>query len=239
MIHILVVEDQQESRDAIGAILQEYTQMEVTFAATKEEAENCLKGKIVYDLFLLDINLNEKEPENQDGYRLAEQIRNMEKYDFTPIVMVTSVSGLEMSAYRKLHCYAFLVKPFFKEEVQELVEKILAQKNEKQIPTIVVKKDGINYRIKCPDIVYIKAVPRGVCICLKNEELLVRYLSIRQILEKLPQEDFFQIHRMFVINIQYLEQVDIVNRLVKLRGKKEQLDIGVTYKEKVRGLLDA
>lgn len=238
MIKILILEDQKEGREALEKILAGYHQAKVSCTATKEEALQIIKAAHEpFDLFLLDINLNTEEPEEIGGYEVAEEIRKDRRYEFTPIVMVTSVANMEMTAYRRLHCYAFLVKPYLKEEISELVEKILSHQKEQETPAIIVKKDGINYKIKCQDIVYIKAVPRGICLSLKREEMTVLYLSIRQIAEKLPA-NFIQIHRMYMINRQYLEQVDLVNRLIKMQGKEEALEIGVTYKEKVRKSLN-
>ena len=233
MVQVLVVEDQEDSRRALQLILEGYKNVQVKTTGSKEEARAEIAGsKVAFDLFLLDINLDVEKQEDVGGYELAEEIRGMERYELTPIVMVTSVANMEMSAYRKLHCYSFLVKPYLKEEIQELIEKILAHKKEEQTPSIVVKKEGINYKVKCQEIVYIKAIPRGVLLTLRREEMKVPYLSIRQLLEKSPEKEFLQIHRMCVINTRYLENVDMVNRIVKMRGQPEQLEIGVTYKEK-------
>ena len=98
---------------------------------------------------------------------------------------------------------------------------------------VVVKKDGINYKIFCKDIVCVKAVPRGVQLILSKEEMKIPYLSIKQLLEKLPTEKFLQVHRMCVVNLDYIEYVDTVNGLIRMKNG-EQVEIGITYKSDIK-----
>ena len=72
---------------------------------------------------------------------------------------------------------------------------------------------------------------------MKKEELRVPYTSIRQLLEKLPEERFFQCHRMYVVNQEFIDYVDYVNGMIKLT-MCGQIEIGVTYKKEVRRRLN-
>ena len=118
--------------------------------------------------------------------------------------MVTSIASLEMEAYRRLHCYQYLIKPYMRVDVENVVKKLLALQNVKEEKSIVVKKDGINYRIKCNAIVFVKAVPRGICLYLKKEVMKIPYLTIVKLLEQLDKDEFIQCHRMFVVNKKYI-----------------------------------
>lgn len=157
------------------------------------------------------------------------------EYTFTPIIMITSLANMELTAYRELHCYQYLVKPYNEEDVQKLVGKLLflSQQGETREEFVVVRKDGINYKIFCKDIVCVKAVPRGVRFVLLKEEMKVLYLSIKQLLEKLPGERFLQVHRMCVVNQDYIEYVDTVNGLISMKNG-EQVEIGITYKNEIK-----
>ncbi|MGL6199997.1 MAG: LytR/AlgR family response regulator transcription factor [Lachnospiraceae bacterium] len=238
MIHILVLEDQQMSREALVNILKHISHdISVSEAAAYEEAEAFLNSDITYDLFMLDINLDMKQPEDISGMAFAEEIRKRRGYEFTPVVMITSVASLEMSAYRDLHCYQYIVKPFFSQDVEDVVNKLLQQHKQPEQVFITVKKEGINYRINCDDIVYIKAIPRGVCLYLRYDHIEVPYLTIRKLQEQLPQDEFLQCHRMFVIHIKYVNYLDLVNQMISMQGSREMIDIGVTYKTEVRRIL--
>ena len=149
--------------------------------------------------------------------------------------MVTAVGAMEMQAYRELHCYQYLVKPYNEEDIRKLVGKLLflSQQGETREDYVVVRKDSINYKIFCKDIVCIKAVPRGVNFVLLKEEMKVLYLSIKQLLEKLPGEKFLQVHRMCVVNQDHIDYVDTVNGLISMKNG-EQVEIGITYKNEIR-----
>ena len=66
----------------------------------------------------------------------------------------------------------------------------------------------------------------------------VPYLSIRQLMDKLPKQEFFECHRMFAVNKAYVKYYDLVNQIIQVEGYQEGIDIGVTYKTEVRRLLN-
>lgn len=238
MANILILEDNTQSRDALKKMISSIsTEITVDTAADLAQARLLLDGAVSFDLFLLDVNLDTEDQNDASGILFAEEIRNVANYEFTPIVMITSVASLEIDAYRKIHCYQYILKPFEEEEVKTVIKKVLSHVRAEEKPFITVKKDGINYKILCEEIVYCKAIPRGICLYLKEEQLEVPYVSIRQLLDKLPEKDFFQCHRMFVANKNYVKSYDLVNQMIQMEGCAEELDIGVTYKPEVRRLL--
>ena len=240
MIRILILEDQEISRKALKEMILSVGnpgQIVVDEAASFSMAKKLIESDVNYSAFFLDINLDESNKDDQSGMEIATFIRGYLKYELTPIVMVTSIAALEMEAYRKLHCYQFLIKPYMKVDVENVVKKLLALQNVKEEKSIVVKKDGINYRIKCNAIVYIKAVPRGICLYLKKETMKIPYLTIVKILEQLDKEEFIQCHRMFVVNKKYIDYLDMVNALIHMKNG-EEVEIGVTYKSKIKEALN-
>lgn len=236
---ILILEDQEESKKALVEIIRSISEeIEVTAVASEQEAMAALLHKGEYALFLLDINLDTTRFSDTSGMNVASEIRRMHCYEFTPIVFVTSLLSLELRSYRELQCYRYITKPFDKKEVAEIIEKVLLHSTEqKEESFITIKKDGINYKISCDDILCIRAIARGIRLVMKTEELEVRYLTLKQLLPRLPEEEFVQCHRMYIVNRKYIEYVDTVNRMIKLRGSEEPVEIGVTYKTQIRSLL--
>lgn len=236
-MQVLILEDEEQSQKALERILGELSPgIRVLTAATLTDAKNLLEEKGKIDLFLLDVNLKGTDEEDISGFTFAEEIRKRREYLFTPIVMVTSVASLEMKAYRTLHCYQYLTKPFERKDVEDVVQKVLASVKERSY--ILVKKEGINYKIFCDSIVFIKAIPRGICIYMKKDKMEVLYFSLKQILEKLPTEEFVQCHRMYVVNKRYMEYCDVVNQMIKVRYWDETVEIGVTYKAQIRRIMN-
>lgn len=241
MIRILILEDQEISRKALKEMILSIGgpgQIVVDEAASFSMAKSLIESDVNYSAFFLDINLDEANSNDMSGMDIAAFIRGYIKYELTPIIMVTSIASLEMEAYRRLHCYQYLIKPYMRVDVENVVKKLLALQNVKEEKSIVVKKDGINYRIKCNAIVFVKAVPRGICLYLKKEVMKIPYLTIVKLLEQLDKDEFIQCHRMFVVNKKYIENVDFVNRMIKMEYYDEDIEIGGTYKNHLKEILD-
>jgi DNA-binding LytR/AlgR family response regulator len=239
MARILVLEDDEQSRNALEKMLCSISaEVTVDTAADLVTARSLLDSTVSFHLFLLDVNLNINDSEDSGGLVFAEEVRKIMQYAFTPIVMITSIAALEIEAYRRIQCYQYILKPFDEMAVKSVVNKVLSHAEQKEIQFITVKKDGINYKIPCNDIVFCKAIPRGVALYMKEEKMDIPYLSIRQLLDRLPKHDFFQCHRMFVVNMQYIRYYDLVNQMIQVVGYKDKIDIGVTYKTAVRRRLN-
>lgn len=238
MTKILILEDNKDSLKALCMMVKKISADIVTVPVRGlEEARMALyEAKEPFHAFMLDINLHEGDTEDTSGLTFAAEVRSIRQYAFTPIVMITSLASLELYAYRELHCYQYIIKPYQEEEIQKLIRKVLFQTGEISEPYVLIKKEGINYKLLCKDIIGIEAIPRGVNIVLVKEAMNVRYLTIKQLMEKLPQEKFLQCHRMFAINRDHIDYVDMVNGLIHMKNGMEA-EIGVTYKNRVKEAL--
>lgn len=234
MTHILILEDDRNALGALERILVDYSEAICVHAASSyEEAKKLLDEDTRYGLFLLDVNLGGENREDIGGILFARELREQFRYTFTPVVMVTSVGAMEMQAYRELHCYQYIMKPFLPEQVREVVQKVLEKEKQEEPPAVVVKKDGVNYQVKCEDIRYIEAVHRGIRLHLKEENWEIPYVTLKQMLLKVPRDMFLQCHRMFAVNRKEVEYYDTVNRIVKLKNCLDTIEIGVTYKAEI------
>ena len=238
MTRILILEDSKECLNAITAMVGKVSERVCAVPANSlEEARAALdkEAQPPFQAFLLDINLRADDKDDISGISFAREVRMRKEYAFTPIVMITSLANMELTAYRELHCYQYLIKPYNEEDIQKLVGKMLflSQQGDMTDAFVIVKKEGINYKLFCKDIVCIKAVPRGVLFVLLKEEMKILYLSIKQLLEKLPSDKFLQVHRMCVVNQDYIDYVDTVNGLILMKNG-EQVEIGITYKNEIK-----
>ncbi len=238
MTRILVLEDSKDCLNAITAMLEKVSDRVCAVPVNSlEEARAALAEETQppFQAFLLDINLDCNDKEDVSGITFAREVRMRREYAFTPIVMITSLANMELTAYRELHCYQYLIKPYNEQDIETLAGKLLflSQQGETRDAFVVVKKESVNYKIFCKDIVCVKAVPRGVLLVLSKEEMKVPYLSIKQLLDKLPNDKFLQVHRMCVVNLDYVEYVDTVNGFIRMKNG-EQVEIGITYKSDIK-----
>lgn len=237
MLAVMILEDSFDTITALEAIIKPCSDSIRVFVATNvKQAEELLEQQI-FGLFFLDVNLNITDNMDASGIQFAKNLRRRKQYEFTPIVFISSIIELELMSYRETQCYRYITKPFKEEEVRDIVRKVLSNQKQLDQPQVTVKKDGINYCLALNEIVYIEAMPRGIIIHLVEESIEVKYLSIKQIMEKLTTDSFIQCHRMFVINVNYIDYVDSVNRVVKMKGYQNMVEIGVTYKADMRRLV--
>lgn len=236
MIGVLVLEDNPISKAALAQMVTQVSgEIRVYEAETVQEAHAVLARGTQIDLFLLDIHLaQDRGQEDSAGLDFAKRLRLLPEHTFTPIVFLTSRAELEVTAYREAQCYAYLTKPVRRSEVERIVRKVLLHVRPQEERVITVKRDGINYRLPVGRLVMAQAIMRGIRIYLTDDEMEVKYLTLRVLLEMLPTTEFLRCHRMFIINTGHVEYVDFTNRLIKLTGENRVADIGAAYQADVR-----
>ena len=63
-------------------------------------------------------------------------------------------------------------------------------------------------------------------------------MTLRQMLLKMPKGMFVQCHRMYAVNKNEVEYYDTVNRIIRIKNCPDTVEIGVTYKSVIGGLLN-
>lgn len=120
MTKILIVEDEQLIAEGLAIIINSInSKIETTITGYAKEALDYAKNNY-YDIFLLDIQLLD-----YSGFELAKEIRDTDRYKLTPIIFITAIPARELMAFKEIHCYDYIVKPFKKEEVKSVLETII------------------------------------------------------------------------------------------------------------------
>ncbi|MCM1156852.1 MAG: LytTR family DNA-binding domain-containing protein [Roseburia sp.] len=230
---VLIVEDNARSMEMLIKIIKNLrADVEIRTASAQEEAA-VLAMKYHIDLFMLDIILNSSNPGDVSGMRLAEQIRTFPKYKYTPVIFITALEDPELHAYSDLHCYYYVEKPYDVEKVSAVILEALefpAVHNEPQ--NVFFRKDGILYKKEISEILYIENSRAGQTVCCTNGNLKLPYKPSRKILEELSSDRFIQCSRYHIVNRDYIDRIDTVNRYIRLKGVKTQIEIGNSYKKR-------
>lgn len=232
---VLITEDQSKQRQILGAIISSLgDEIEVKYAKNSASAYKILMETTV-DVFLIDIILDTDAQGDTSGIRLAKEIRTIPKYQFTPIIFVTSLEDPEIYAYRELHCYGYIEKPFDKNNVRLLVKDALNFKTQSEEDSILYfRKSGIIHPIYCKDIEYMETLQHMMCIYRTNgDSLEIPYKTCVQVLEEADDPMLLQCSRSTIINKRYVSHVDTVNRFITMRSGV-QVNIGVTYVKKIK-----
>lgn len=235
MKKVLIVEDNELHRATLIKLLKQIDcTVEIYDTDNVQEAYRIAMEHII-NLFLVDIILDVTLPGDVSGIKFAENIRKVSKYLFTPLIFITSLEDPQLYAFREIHCHGYIEKPFDPLEVKRLIKESFnfpeLRDNNKNI---FFRKEGIVYAVKVKEIIYIENTRRKLVIHSMNETITASYKTCEDILKELDSPDFIQCSRYTIVNRNYIETIDYVNRYIKLKGGRGDLDIGVTMKKRFR-----
>ncbi len=229
MGRILIVEDEVLIREGLVKIVaQIQPEAEILSTDNVREAMALLKGSKI-DAFFLDIQLAQEG----SGYELAKDIRRIERYVMTPIVFVTGVRQMELQAYRTIHCYYYLHKPFGKGEVEKILREIFTYgiEAQKEEPTFKLSERSYNIVLKQSEIMWLESKNRHLLIKTEKEVIDLPGASLLKTYERLEKDLFVQCHKSFIVNQQLIQKIDFTQQVLHLRGVSEPIPIGRKYKE--------
>lgn len=230
---ILILEDSMKNMAMLIHILENLRDDITIRKATEIEEANAIIMKYSIDLFLLDIILNPADPSDVSGLRFAEHLRTFQRYKFTPIIFITALEDPRLHAYSDIHCYNYIEKPYDPVKVAAIVSEALSfPKLEEEARFIFFRKEGILYKKRITEIVYVENSRAGQVVHCLNGNLRLPYKPIKQIIEELGADKFLQCSRFTVVNRDYIEKIDMVNRYIQMSVLKEPVEIGYAFKKR-------
>lgn len=229
MAKVLIVEDDLLTGKGLETIINSInSKIEIDITGYAGKALNYIK-KANYDMFLLDIQLKD-----YSGFELAKEIRNIDNYKLTPIIFVTAIPTRELMAFKEIHCYDYIVKPFKEEEVRDTLETIInhgiATEVAEEDKYLKLKQRDYFYVIKQDEIIYIEAKNKKVFIITINESIALSTYTLKQLLDKLTT-DFIRCHKGYIINLNYIKKIDKVNNDIYLHGIELPIPVGRKYRD--------
>ena len=163
-MRVLVIEDERVQRDNLVKIEERsYINTKAYSAANIKEAKEILTSKEI-DLFFIDINL----PDGS-GLELAKSIREIEKYEHTGIVFITTQVIQIIDAFKSTHCYDFLIKPFNNEDIKSIIDTFYRKLgNNTNINRgnylIVPIENGVSVKVYEDEIIFVEYASASVSV---------------------------------------------------------------------------
>lgn len=245
-IKTLVVEDDPLARKRIASLLEQDPTIEIVGCAQDgEEAVEAIE-KQKPELVFLDVQLPKL-----DGFEVLKQI-DPEK--LPEIIFASAHDKYAFEAF-SFHAIDYLLKPFddhrfFKalaaakerierndiENVSDRVQALLAylKRDEVFMKRILIKTDSRIHIIPVEDILWFEADGYNIKIFTQAESFKLRK-TMKEIEEKLDPETFVRIHRSYIINMDYIKEIQEWFKgdyLVILKNGKK-LTISKNYYRKV------
>lgn len=229
----LIVDDESIAINGIANYIGKLDFLEVSDSCSSAlEAADILKKKEI-DLMFLDINMP-----HLSGLEFLESLQN------PPLTIITTAySEYALEGFR-LHVLDYLMKPiafqrFFQavSKAQDLFRSQLVLKNEYEESTMnmYVRQGDAFQRIACEDILYAEGMQNYVKLYFEDKVLTI-HQTMSSLEDILPKDQFFRIHRSYLINISHIHkisggQVSINgNNLPIAKPKREELLATVVYK---------
>ena len=230
---VLILEDNNKNAVLIKQLIQECNKNAKVYIEKDLNRAYALVMQNTIQLFVVDIVLDTSQPGDASGIRFVESVRNISKYKYTPVIFITGLQDPEIYAYRALHCYGYIEKPFAVDQVRKQLKDALDYNATDQKEYMLhLKKDGVLYPISCRDVIYAQSTNHQICFYLANgTEFTVNYKTCKQILDEAEYDEFIQCNRGTIVNRKYIKNVDVANDLITLE-KNIMVDIGVRFKKK-------
>ena len=232
MKNVLILEDQEIIADRLRKIIKKIDDSIKIYSVDNIRDAYVHSMEVYIDLFLIDIVLNPKNPADISGLAFANEIRSVEKYKFSPIIVISSLEDPRLYAYSQIHCYSYIEKPFDSADTEKTIKEALQyKKNITNKETYVYRKDGILYSVNLEDVKYIKTQKKTVTMHTEKENIIIPYIPVAKLVNELKHNNFIQCNRACIVNKKYIESIDIVNRYIKIKKEIEYIEIGTSLKK--------
>jgi len=173
-------------------------------------AENPLKAiglikDLQIDLVFLDINMPK-----MNGLEFLRSIPGL------PMVILTTAYGQYALEGFELAVIDYLVKPFSLERFLKACQKALEFKILREKKALGEKPAADYFFVKCEgriekvvyeELVYVEGMSNYVILHTQNNKLIT-YLTIKKILESLPENKFIQVHKSFIVNTDRINSIE-------------------------------
>ncbi|MEE1898447.1 LytTR family DNA-binding domain-containing protein [Flavobacterium rakeshii] len=197
----LIVDDEFTARKGITEYIEDTNFLEASFEAQDPfEAMNIIKNNKV-DLMFLDINMPKMS--GIDFLKLGNTL--------PPVIITTAYQEYALEGY-ELDIIDYLLKPIPFERFVKAVKKAqgyIASTTDSQnqaTDSFFVKSNGIYEQISYSDISAVESLQNYVIIHT-NKGRVIAYLTLKLIMEKLPDSTFIQIHKSYVVSKKAIQSI--------------------------------
>jgi len=222
MISCIVIEDQMPARKILQKYIGDVEALELrgTFSNALD-ALDYLRDHPV-DLLFLDIHLPKLS-----GIDFLAVLQNKPF-----VILTTAFPDYALQGY-DLDVVDYLLKPFSFERFLRAVLKVERQMNrisvsmETEKPESILVKVGYDLiKIQLGDINYIQADGNYSVLFCKEKKHHVSY-PLKHWIDNLPRDQFIQVHRSFVVNVQEVDKVSSGS----IQLDKTEIPLGRVYKK--------
>ncbi len=220
MLKVIAVDDEPLALQVIEALCAQQEGIELVKTFTQPMQALRYAQNFPVDLILLDVQMP-----SMNGISLSKSLR-----EEIMVVFTTAFSDYAVKSY-EVNALDYLVKPISPDRFAQAIKKAIEFSNlrnrsvDKSLTEIYIRADLSLNKVLLDEIVFVEGLADYVKIHIKNKRPIVSRMTMKEIVEKLPENRFIRIHRSFVVPLDSIQAIR--NRNVKINDK--ELPIGNTY----------
>ena len=236
-IKIALCDDEKPIRDYIEKCVREVNPD--ALVSQYSDASNMVSASFDADILFLDIQMP-----GMDGMKAARILRTMGNK--TILVFVTAVEEYVFQAF-DVGAVQYIVKPFDRNKLIETIKRAIDLAGERMSieealsetkdsadnESFLIKAGGVNRKIILADISYAEVLEHRIILHMKDREQIEYYGKMSD-LEKVAGDDFFRVHRAYLINLSCVKSYDA--KTVTVQGEEIPVARG-KYQELVKSYL--
>lgn len=227
MITAIAIDDEIPALKIIGNFCEQLNDIQLLASFTRPAEALQYIRRSPADLLFLDINMP-----SLSGIELYRSIGSDAMAIFTTAYSEYAVEGFNLNAVD------YLVKPFTLERFRQAVDKAaeflaFRRKKDHQGETLLIRSDYSLVRVSASNILFVEAADDYLKIHQPDRHPLVVRMTMKTILDMLPQEHFIRIHRSYIISIRHIDHIR--NKSVSIAGR--ELPVGGNYEADLSRLL--
>ena len=217
---IMICDDEKYIRDDLKKRLEEYYNSMDVLVLPVSSGEELLKiaEREQGDVFCIFLDI---EMEGMDGLETARRLRA--EYPALPILLLTSHTELALEGY-EVQAFRFLAKPLRQEKLVEALRAVEKSVRTAETHKLRVAAGDREIYVDCRDISYVKSenvylnivTTGGESSGTEHGRFLMRG-KLKELLTRLPEYIFCQIHRSYIVNLSHVASFD---------GRNVQMDTG-------------
>ena len=234
---IAICDDEKPIRDYIEKCVREVDPD--ALVSQYSDASDMVSASFDADILFLDIQMP-----GMDGMKAARILRTMGNKAI--LVFVTAVEEYVFQAF-DVGAVQYIVKPFDRSKLVETIKRAMDLAGERRSienalsetkdsadnESFLIKSGGVNRKIILADISYAEVLEHRIILHMKDREQIEYYGKMSD-LEKVAGDDFFRVHRAYLINLSCIKSYDA--KTVTVQGEEIPVARG-KYQELVKSYL--
>lgn len=229
-MNCLIIDDDKLSRKLLEKFVEktELLDQYYSFPGAIEAINFIRKGEEKVDLIFLDI-----EMPDMNGVEFMQSLGDHP----VQIIVVSSKEKYALDAI-EYDVTDYLLKPVTYVRFLKATEKALSRLREEMLPAsnskndFFIRNNSNLKRLHYDDVIWIEALENYIVVYTYDEKYTIHF-TMKAVMDQLPAELFFRIHRSFIVNRSKIELIKTNSIEVKTKEGKQSLPIGKSYRDQL------